>query len=283
MKNLPIDVLRTFVSISQLGGFTEAGELLGRSQPAISLQIKKLEDLVGKPLFLRSRPNIELTENGRKLLVYAEKILILNDEVFSQLDNTVVSGKVRLGIPSEFATTHLPKIVSRFARTYPNVALDVHCDLSKNLRSKSGQKKYDLILALHDNLGESGHQCLKTDEMVWVASHTHNADLQDKISLIAAPDGCIYRKRAITRLDECSTPWQIVYTIPDLTGIQAAIEAGLGVTVLAKSTVPDTLKILEPCARLPRLGKLGISLSKSVKGENQAVDKIAEYLVSSLS
>ncbi|MBX2858418.1 MAG: LysR family transcriptional regulator [Cellvibrionaceae bacterium] len=282
MKNLPIDVLRAFVAISQLGGFTQAGEQLGRSQPAISLQIKRLEDLVGKALFVRNGPNVGLTEHGRTLLGYAEKILSLNDEAFSKIDNALISGKVRLGIPSEFATTLLPKIVSRFVRAHPNVTLDVHCDLSKNLFTKSGQRNHDLILALHDKHNQAGHQYVKTDEMVWVASQTYKVDLQTSISLIAAPNGCIYRKRAVARLEQSNRPWQIIYTNPDLSGIQAAIEEGLGITVLARSTVPGTLKILKPSAHLPRLGKMGISLVKTHKNNNRAVDKMAEYLTSSL-
>ena len=284
MKNLPTDVLRTFVSIAQLGGFSQAGEVLGRSQPAISLQIKKLEKLVGKTLFYRSGPNIELTESGGKLLGYAEKILALNDEAFAQLDAAFVSGKVRLGIPSEFATTLLPQIVSRFVRAHPNVTLDVHCDLSKNLRSQKGRKNYDLILALHDeDLTQTSQQCVKIDDMVWVSSPHYTINTQSTLPLIAAPDGCIYRKRAIASLEQAGSPWQIVYTIQDLSGIQAAIESGLGVTVLARSTVPDTLKILKPGGPLPALGKMGISLSKFGKSNHKAVDKIAEYLTNSLA
>jgi DNA-binding transcriptional LysR family regulator len=283
MKNLPMELLRTFVVVSQLDGFTQAGDLLGRSQPAISLQIKRLEGLVGQTLLIRSGPNLELTQVGQTLFDYARRILALNDEALGKLDSAAISGKIRLGIPSEFATTLLPKIVSRFVRTHPNVTLEVNCDLSKNLLSRSGKRKHDLILALHDNPREAGHNRVRTDELVWVTSAEHKAHLQTTVQLIAALDGCIYRNRAIKKLDEYGQPWQIVYTIPDLSGIQAAIEEGLGVTVLAKSTVPSSLKVLKSSDTLPKLGKIGISLITPNEEKNEAVLRISEYLKASLT
>ena len=276
------DVLRTFVTVAQIGGFTQAGALLGRSQPAVSLQIKGLEEMLGQSLLIRNGANIELSHSGRVLYDYAKKILNLNDEVLGQLDSAAISGKVRLGIPSEFATTLLPKIVGRFIRAYPNVVLEVHCDLSKNLLTTAKRKQYDLILALHDDPLKKDNNRVKTDELVWVASHEHDLHLLETIPLIAAFEGCIYRKRAITRLTESHHPWRLVYTIPDLTGIQAAIQEGLGVTVLAKSTVPANLKIIKYSDKLPPLGGMGITLMHCNENNNQAIDRLLEFLRISL-
>jgi DNA-binding transcriptional LysR family regulator len=115
-----------------------------------------------------------------------------------------------------------------------------------------------------------------------VASHEHDVHWSEKIPLIAAFDGCIYRKRAIKKLNESQRPWRLIYTIPDLTGIQAAIQEGLGVTVLAKSTVPPNLKIVKDSDRLPKLGEIGITLIHSNKNNNQAVDLLLEFLRVSL-
>jgi len=282
MKNLPIELLRTFVTVFQLDGFTQAGDLLGRTQPAISLQIKRLEILLGHSLLIRSGPNLELTQVGQTLYDYSQQILAVNDEALSKLDATTISGKIRLGIPSEFATTLLPGIVSRFVRAYPNVTLEVNCDLSKNLLSKNGRRKHDLILALHNNPGKPNQNRLRTDELVWVTSSEHKVHLQSTVQLIASLDGCIYRKRAINKLNECGRPWRIVYTIPDLSGIQAAIEEGLGVTVLAKSVVPGNLKVLKSSDKLPKLGKIGISLVAPKTKQNEAVLRLSEYIKTSL-
>ena len=144
MKNLPMDLLRAFVSVAQLNSFTKAGELLGRSQPAISLQIQRLEELADESLLARNGKNLELTEAGESLYDYANQILTLNDLAISQLTKSSIAGKIRLGIPSEFATVLLPKIVSRFAKAYPNVTLEVNCELSKHLLSKEGKASHDL-------------------------------------------------------------------------------------------------------------------------------------------
>ena len=278
-----MDLLRAFVSVAQLNSFTKAGEILGRSQPAVSLQIQRLEDLIDEPLLTRNGKSLDLTDAGESLYDYANQILALNDLAISQITKSTISGRIRLGIPSEFATALLPKIVSRFAKAYPNVTLEVNCELSKKLLSKEGKANHDLILALEDNPSKTASDLLKTDDLVWVASRDHNAQKVSIVPLIAAAEGCIYRHRAIKILDQRQQPWQIVYTIPDLTGIQHAIEEGLGVTVLARSTVPENLKILSPSARFPALGEVGISLICSTKNrKNKAVELLIEFFRTSL-
>ncbi len=279
LKNLPTDLLRAFVTVAELGGITQAGELLGRTQPAVSLQIRRLEKLVDRTLLNRSGQRFELTSSGHQLYRYAKQILALNDEALAQFAKTGVSGKIRFGIPSEFATTLLPRILGRFAQAYPNVTLEVTCSLSVQLLANSAD--YDLILALHDDPGAAGKSLLKTEELVWVSSESE-AQQQASLPLIAAPEGCIYRKRATKKLNSCGRDWRIVYTIPDLTGIEAAIAEGLGVTVLARSTVPKSLKILKPSSRLPRLGMIGISLIEN-KAVGDAVSRLSEYVKTSLS
>ena len=284
MKNLPMDLLRAFVSVAQLNSFTKAGEILARSQPAVSLQIQRLEELIDEPLLTRNGKSLDLTDAGESLYDYANQILALNDLAISQITKSTISGRIRLGIPSEFATALLPKIVSRFAKAYPSVTLEVNCELSKKLLSKEGKANHELILALEDNPSKTASDLLKTDDLVWVASRDHNTQKVSIVPLIAAAEGCIYRHRAIKILDHHQQPWQIVYTIPDLTGIQHAIEEGLGVTVLARSTVPENLKILSPSARFPDLGEVGISLICSTKNrKNKAVELLIEFFRTSLA
>lgn len=280
MKNLPTDLLRSFVTVIELGGFTQAAEWLGRSQPAISLQIKRLEQLVEQTLLIRSGQQLELSQAGQLLFRYAKQILAINDEAVAQFSKTAVSGKIHFGIPSEFATTLLPKIVGRFAQAYPNVTLEVTCALSKQLLSEP--HRYDLILALHDDPSTAGDNLVKEDDLVWVTGIDHDAHLQLPLPLIVAPKGCIYRKRGVEQLKGNNRDWRIVYTIPDLTGIQAAINEGLGVTVLAKSTVPENLRILKPSEKLPKLGKVGISLIHQSNESSEAIARLMEFVKASL-
>lgn len=281
MRNLPTDVLRAFVTVIEVGGFTQAGEILGRSQPAISLQIKRLEELVDEKLLLRIGSNIELTDAGKTMLSYAKRILALNDEAIASFNTNEMSGIVRLGLPSEFALTLLPKIVSRFCQTYPNVTLEVTSDLSRNLTTDFQKKRFDLVLALHQDPDNAEQELITTDELVWVGSHDALINQDKALPLIAAPDGCIYRNRVIEQLNQQQIPWHIVFTIPDLTGIRTAIEEGLGITALAKSTVPQELKILKTSERLPELGKIGISLLANDNSE--ACQRLTEYLQAGLS
>ena len=284
MKNLPMDLLRSFVSVAQLNSITKAGELLGRSQPAITLQMQRLEELVDETLLVRNGKNMDLSEAGDRLYEYANQILSLNDLAVSEFSKSAVTGKIRLGIPSEFATVLLPKIVSRFAKAYPNVTLEVNCELSKNLLTKTGKASHDLILALQDDPNAKDSALVKIDPLVWVAGSDMTSQKVSVVPLIVASQGCIYRNRAIRILDKSKQPWQIVYTNPDLTGIQYAIQEGLGVTVLAKSTVPDNLKILRPSPRFPELGDVGISLLFTGRyRKNEALQLLAEYLKTGLA
>jgi DNA-binding transcriptional LysR family regulator len=282
MKNLPMDVLRTFVSVAELGGFTQAGLSVGRSQPAVSLQIKKLEDGLGVSVFHRQGHSLELSSQGSVLYSYAKKILALNDEALLSLNPPAVAGKLRFGIPSEFATTLLPKLVGRFTKHYPGVALEVISDLSKNLVASDRRSDFDLILALQDQPTAADKGLVHTDDLVWVASKQWRA-VDGELPLLAAPEPCIYRARALQVLKKEGRPWRIIYTNSDLTGLQAAIEEGLGVTVLARSVVPPLLKIIGKAEGLMPLGKIGISLLYDRRKNNEAVARLVEYVSASLA
>jgi DNA-binding transcriptional LysR family regulator len=284
MKNLPMDLLRAFVSVSQLRSFTKAGELLGRSQPAVTLKIKRLEELVDQKLFLRGGKRLELSDSGIALYNYAKQILTLNDLAISQISKSTVHGKIRLGIPSEFATVLLPKIISRFAKAYPNVALEVNCELSKYLLTRAGRESHDLILVLADQDTDLDGDLVKTDELVWVSSKKFNRTKKDAVPLIVASEGCIYRHTAMTGLSNASLSWKIVYTNPDLTGIQYAIQEGLGVTVLSRSIVPENLHILSASAGLPSLDRVSINIiCNEQRSNDEAIELLKEFLTASLT
>ena len=203
MKNLPMDLLRAFVTVAEFKSFTKAGELLGRSQPAISLQINRLEQLLDETLLVREGKKIDLSSAGEAFFDYANQILTLNDQAINQFSKSAVIGKIRLGIPSEFATVLLPKIVGRFAKAYPNVTLEVNCQLSKTLLSKSGRANHDIILALQNNPHEEDLETqVKIDKLVWVSSIGYSSQIPSKVPIIVAPQGCIYRDRAIKTLNQ---------------------------------------------------------------------------------
>ncbi|GAB2202111.1 LysR substrate-binding domain-containing protein [Sessilibacter sp. MAH4] len=286
IRNIPTDLLRTFVTIVDVGGFTAAAELLGRSQPAISLQLKRLQELTGQKLLSRNGLQIEPNSKGKMMYRYAKQILALNDEALAQFHSTAINGKVHFGIPSEFATTLLPKIVGRFVRAYPNVTLEVTSALTKELLCEPKRSNFDLILALFldndfsENLKST--PLFKRDDLVWVGNGREEFEEEDPISLIVAPHGCIYRRRMIERLEAQNRRWRLIYTNPDLTGITTAIEEGLGITALARSTVPSNLKILHENPLLPALGDIAISLIAPNPASNEAVSVLRDFVATSL-
>ncbi len=280
-RNLPTDLLRTFVTVHDLAGVTRAGEILGRSQPAISLQIKRLEAVLDEQLFSRETHKFELTTAGELLLEYARNILELNDELFDKFSTREITGSVKLGLPSEFATTLMPRIIGKFTRQYPDVTLEVGSELSVDLRKKFKQHTYDLVLALHQNVNREAEGFIKKEKLVWVANR-RKPEFEGAVPLIVAPAGCIYRKRAMSALKVAKVKNKIVYTIPDLHGIESAIGEGLGITVLATSTVPDSLVKVRNSALLPELGDIGISLLMQSNAASAATHRLASYLQANL-
>lgn len=277
--NLPTDLLRTFVTIADLGSFTRAGDKLGRSQPAISLQIKRLEDLLQTRLYDRSSRELLLSHSGQQLVEYARKILSLNDEAVVKLLQPGVEGKVHLGIPNEFAASRLfPEVLSRFSQSYPQVQLQVTCDLSVNLLDKLKRDAFDVVLALHDGTQTDYYKESWYEEIVWVCGPDSEASQRDPLPLIVAPEGCLYRQRMIEVLNSLGRSWHIVYTSQNYGGIRAGVMAGLGVTALARNTVSEGMVIMGSAERMRRLQQIELGMHYDDKKASTAARKLAEFI-----
>ncbi|MFT5312997.1 MAG: DNA-binding transcriptional LysR family regulator [Paraglaciecola sp.] len=280
MKQLSLDNLRTFVTIVDLGGYAKAGELLGRSQPAISLQIKRLEQQLAKRLFKKVGQRHLVNHEGQELYHQAKRILAINDDIFRQFAPSSLRGRLRLGIPSEFATTLLPNIIGEFSKLYPDVALEVTSALSKSLLNDDNRQEFDLVMALIDPQQQVDGELLLNDPLVWVGNKNQPLPANG-LSLVLAPDGCVYRSRVITMLKQQTTQWRISYTNADLSGITAAIKQGLGISALAKSSVPAQLDIIQHSS-LPDLGNINICLFYRESRHPQTSQKLAEFIKSRL-
>lgn len=274
MKHLSVDTVRAFVAVVELGGFAKAGEHLSRSQPAISLQIKRLEQQLNCKLFQRLGQRQVVNQRGQELYSMAKDLLQLNDNILQHFASTPLSGQIRLGIPSEFATTLLPNIIGAFNNAHPDVTLEVTSALSADLLKQHSQRPFDVLLVLGNSLlSETNAIC---DKLVWVGSKAFKT-VDTPISLVLAPEGCVYRKRALAALDEANSERRISFTISDLTGITAAIQEGLGITVLAKSTVPASLQEIDSDA-LPDLGTVSIHLNAVGETSGEACEKLADFM-----
>jgi DNA-binding transcriptional LysR family regulator len=258
MKNLSIDNLRTFVTIIDVDGFAKAGELLGKSQPAVSLQIKKLESQLDCQLFKKHGQRQAPTDIGLQLYSLANKLLQQNDRIVEHFTKTPLQGRLHLGIPSEFATTLLPNIIGAFKQAYPKVSLEISSALSAQLIKMHAQQPFDLLLHIALERHPFSDNLALTDDLVWVGSHEYSTQ-QSTLPLVLAPEGCKYRESALQTLNQSGIKWHISYTNSDLTGISTAIKQGFGITALARSSVPDDLTVLENVG-LPQLGKIAINL-----------------------
>jgi len=277
--NLDLDLVRAFVMVSESRSFTRAGERLGRSQSAVSLQVRRLEDLVGEPLFQRDARRVSLTDKGEVFLAQARRLLRVNDDIVAALAADEVEGEVRMGAPEDFATAHLPAVLGAFARSHPRIALSVTCDLTLRLLDRMSAGELDLALVKREPLGGELGVRVWREPLVWVGRDGEDLASGKVVSLIAAPSPCVYRRRATTALDEAERAWRIAYTSPSVAGQLAALRAGLGVSVLPRAMVPDDLAIL--AGEAPPLADGEIALIRN-REAGPAADRLAEHVLAAL-
>lgn len=282
MHYVPTDLLRSFLSVHDSGSFTRAANRVGRTQSAVSLQIKRLEDMLGVRLFQRDTPDLQLTAEGRTLARYARRILALNEEVVAILKSPSVSGRVRLGAPHEYTASLLPDFLGRFAASHPNVMLEVTNDLSQNLLQRQRNGEFDLVVALHEQGALTGGKPIHSEPLVWFTSADHDCERQTPLPLVVASQPCIYRRRIVGALEQAGRTHRTAYVSSSYDAILAAIRAGLGVTAMARSTVPPDARVLGDRDGLAPLGQLDVRLHRAEGAlAESAVDYLENYITDS--
>src|SRR5262249_18557597 len=241
---LDIDLLRSFVSVVDAGGFTRAGERVHRTQSTVSQQIRRLEEALGRELLHRNAQQATPTEEGERLLSYARRILALAEEARDVVARPAGDGVVRLGIPEDFAAYRLAELLSEFSRSRPGLRLDVRCGLSVRLARDLERGELDLALFKRD-AGENGGVATWPERLNWVTSRRHPIGARGvSVPLAVFEQGCLYRNRAIHALEAADRAWHIAYTSPNLSGIQAAVSAGLAVSILPAVAVLAAHRVL---------------------------------------
>jgi DNA-binding transcriptional LysR family regulator len=253
-------LLKSFIAIAETGNFTTAAEIVGRSQSALSLQVKKLEEGFGCALFHRETRMVTLTSQGEIFFSYAKRMMQLQWEAYSRLREPDVEGEIRLGTPEDFAAHYLPDVLATFRKHHPRVSLNVACDLTLNLLKGFKAGEFDLILVKRDPERVTGGTQVWREPLVWAAAD--NYEPEEPLSLVLSPQPCIYRARALAALDRARRHWHITYTSPSLAGTLAAVKAGLGITVLPANMLPSGIHPLRGANRLPRLADAEIALMK---------------------
>jgi DNA-binding transcriptional LysR family regulator len=275
------DLLRSFVLIAEGRSFTDAAALVGRTQSAVSMQVKRLEELLGQSLLHRGKGGAaELTPHGRYLLEQARQILTLNDTVMATFRAPPLSGTIRLGTPDDYALAYLPAILKRFAETHPAVQVDVRCSPSGELQRSLKAGELDLTLL------SDGHQppdwpvvALWRGPLVWVTSLRFAPHRQDPLPLaLAAGHGCDWADAAIHALEQAGRRYRIAYTSASQIGTHAPVLAGLAVTVSTLSWLPEGLRPLRPEEGLPKLAEFRILMLQAKLPRQPLTDALAAHI-----
>jgi DNA-binding transcriptional LysR family regulator len=279
--NLDMDVLRSFVTGFELGSFAKAAERLGRSQSAISTQLRKLEDQAGQTLVRKSGRGLTLTPAGESLLSYARRILALNDEAVETLRGADFAGWVRLGMPQDFAETWLPAVLGRFARAHPKVRVEVRAERKAGLID--GIMTGDLDLALAWGRGDTTHASVVAELPVrWIGLADWpgvSALGTEPLPLVAFEPPCVFRAAGVAALDEAGIAWRLVFSSPSLAGLWAAVQAGLGVTPRTSIGMPAGLAALDAGrSGLPPLPTMPLMLHLAEAEPAAAVRRLAAIL-----
>lgn len=279
---LDIPLLRTFVSLIEERSVTRVAHRIGRTQPAVSLQIRRLEAAAGRPLFERDLRRLRLTKHGETLLGYAHTILRTHDEAQMQLKGEGLSGRVTLGCPDLYAAFLLPQTLASFKTAYPNIEVTVHCALSRVLAEDIAKGRIDLALATEMpdvNPQVDERTILRSEPLVWLGAARGMAHRETPIPLGMLPEGNLYRDYALAGLERTQRKWRIACVSESIAGLQAMALADAAVIVLAASVQVDGLRTLGTADGLPALPPVNLVLWRKRRSTSPAINHLADHIV----
>lgn len=278
-KNVPTDLLRSFVTVVDLGGFTRAAEALGRTQPAISLQIRRLEDLLQTKLIRTAGRQFALTDAGVALGPYARQMLRLNDDIVAYFTESALAGWIRVGVPTDFSHAFLLDAISGFAALHPDVRIEIESLLSKDLRENLAGDKLDICVAIAP---EDDAPYLVESTVVkpfWVVKDSARPAPKLPLAIVRHPDPCEYATRMRSALRLSGRSWRTVLVSRDVSGLQTAVQAGLGATVLTPATLLPGMRIGLAEEGFPQLAPLRIGLFYKHAALSKAGHGLAQHLL----
>ena len=281
IPDLEIPLLRTFVAVIETGSITLAGRQVGRTQPAITHQMHRLEKALGRPLFEGDRRHLTLTREGEVLLGYARTLLGLNDEIRGRFEAPEVAGHVRLGVPDLYAAFLLPGVLAGFSRAYPQVAIELRCSRSVNLHTALQREEIDIALMTRQPEFGAG-LTVREEPLVWVAARDATVAAEGALPLALLPAGSVYRQRALDALGHVGRPWTVAAVSDSIAGLQAAVHAGLAVSVFPLCALSPQVRRLGRPEGLPDLPDLEIVLQRKPSGVAPAAEHLAQYVVAEL-
>jgi DNA-binding transcriptional LysR family regulator len=281
MYSLDTDQLRTFLAVEQTLSFTKAANIVSRTQSAVSMQIKKLEENIGKPLFLRLGRSIELTHDGHKLVPYAREIVEASNRARAAFDDEALRGNVYLGTADDYAERFLPAILAGFAESNPFVEVSVVCEYSGGLRQRIKSGELDVAIVTHnETLGES--ELIRCEPLLWVTSARHNIHQQSPLPLALGSPHCIWRESTLQALEAAGLNYRVLYTSYSATVVGAAVLAGLAVSVQPESALRPGMRVLTERDGFPPLPQCEIGLLRGRRDKSAVTEALISHIRRSL-
>ena len=275
-RNLDLTALRSFVAIADAGGVTRAAGFLNLTQSAVSMQIKRLEDMLQVEVLDRSGRKVGLTAAGEQLLGYARKMLSLNDEAFGRLTHNSFEGEIVLGVPHDIVYPNIPQVLQRFARDYPKMKVTLLSSFTRSLLEQFGRGECDIILATEDSCGANGETLVELP-LVWIGAPGGQAWRQRPLRL-AYEYRCIFRQWAQAALDKAGVTWEMAVESDNTRTIEASVSADLAVHTMLAGSEPQHLERIAHGGILPELPRLKVNLYVADPVHSPAVEALADLI-----
>jgi DNA-binding transcriptional LysR family regulator len=278
---LDIDQLRTFLAIVETGSFTRAAEIVHKTQSAVSMQMKRLEERLERPIFARDGRASKLTEDGERLLDYARRIVKLNVEALAAFSDFALTGRVRLGVPDDYADRYLPEIMARFSRAYPGVELSVICEPSLELIERIAANELDLAIVTNCESSRPVEN-FRRERLLWVTSNRHTTHREEPLPLALGRPACKWRQAAIEGLELMGRPYRVLYSSGNAGAVAAAVLAGLAVSVFAESGLRPGMRVLGTSEGFPELPSCRVGLLRNPHQPSALAEALSGHIISSL-
>lgn len=276
-RDLDIALLRAFVAVVDTGSVTGAARLLNRTQAAVSLQLKRLEGLLGQPLFERIHKRMVLAPSGEQLLGSAQRLIAMNDDIWGHMTTPSFQGEVRLGVPVDIISTYMPQILRRFNSAWPRVRVSLVCRNSQELLEDLDAGKIDLALTT-DITCQGQCETLRWDKLVWVGAPGGDAHTRKPLPIAIGSKTCRFRPVALQALREVGRGWQVILEVSNQDAVFATIASGSCVGILLRDCVPESLEILGDACGLPELPDFAINLWLPKAGAGEIAEELARHV-----
>ena len=280
---MDIDLLRTFVAIADTGTFTGAARHVGRTQSAVSLQMRRLEDFLGRPLLIRGASGVTLTEHGVLLLDHAREILRKVAEAEALFDRGKVEGVVVLGLPDDYAPRILSRVLKGFSELYPAATIDLVIDESRMLVRKLADGSVDLAFITEGEGPVSGGPVVFRDRIVWVAPQGSDLHLRDPLPLAIWDESDGYARRMLPALEAMGREHRVALMARSMTGLRGAVTAGVAITAMMSSSVTAGMRILGAEDGFPHLDELAVRLERAHLRRSPVINRLEAHLLSGLA